>query len=98
MFDLSFFTSVSSLFVIAYLGMFSHFLKQNVKGETATDIFHYFNDNFKSTFLAVVATFITTLGFIFTLKSGQAVDIVAVFGLGYCCDSLWNKWAPLDKV
>lgn len=82
----------SILFVIAVLGMFSHFLKKKVKGESITEIAHYFKDNFKSTFLALVATCVSYAFYMTTLSTGMTADFLTIFGLGYMCDSMFNKY------
>ena len=87
------FTTTPALFLIAYLGMFSHFLKQKVKGETAVEIINFFKDNLKSTINSIIATFILTLTFCLTLQTGQAADIMTVFLTGFGCDSALNKWS-----
>jgi len=87
------------LYVTAIVGMFTHFLKQNVKGETATAIGDYFKDNLKSTLVALVATSVGFVGYYFELATGAKADFVAVFLIGFLCDSLLNKWssaAPPD--
>lgn len=85
-------TSLPALSAIAQLGMLMHFFKQKIKGESAMIILHYFKDNFKSTFVAIVSTQIATIATFFTLGTGQPIDIMAVFGVGYTCDSIFNKW------
>lgn len=77
---------------VGLLGMMVHFLKKNIKGETLTDIGHYFHDNFKSTFIAAITTVMSVATLYFTLSTGQAIDLVAVFSLGYNFDSALNKW------
>lgn len=84
-----------SLLVIGMIGMFSHFLKKNVTGETLVEIKGYFSNHFKSTLLAVIATFIAVISYYFTIPTGQIHDILIVGSLGYNCDSLFNKW---DKM
>jgi hypothetical protein len=84
--------SLPSLIGFALMGMLMHFMKKNIKGETLTDIRNYFKDNFKSTFVAFVATVVGTLGLYFTLSTGQVLDVISAFGCGYTFDSLFNKW------
>lgn len=87
------------LIVIGLLGMLIHFFKKQIKGETLTEITGYFSNHFKSTFIAVVTTLIGVLAYKFTLATGQAADIVTVFGIGYTFDSIFNKWDKnVDKV
>lgn len=85
-------TSLPSLLVIATIGMLTHFLKKNIKGETVTDVKNYFRDNVKSTFVAFVATQIGTLSLFLVIPSGSQMDIVAAFGCGFAFDSFLNKW------
>ena len=87
-----FLLSIPFLYGVALLGMFIHFLKKNVTGETATEITGYFKDHFKSTFIALSATVLGLTTYLITLKTGQAVDIMSAFGCGYVFDSFFNKW------
>lgn len=48
--------SFTGLYIVALLGMVTHFLKKNIKGETPTEILSYFKDNFKSTLTAFILT------------------------------------------
>lgn len=80
------------LSIIGLLGMLIHFFKKQIKGETVSEITDYFKVHFKSTFIAVVTTLIGVLAYKFTLATGQAADIVTVFGIGYTFDSIFNKW------
>ncbi len=84
--------TLESLMFIAILGMFTHFLKKKIKGETLTEIKDYFSNNLKSTFIAFVATMIATVVAYFTMASKQPIDIAAFFGIGYTFDSFFNKW------
>lgn len=90
--------SLPSLIFLSLFGMFIHFLKKNIKGETLTDITTYFKDNAKSTFIACVATIVGELGVYFTLMpdtiSGESMALILItsFGTGYTFDSLFNKW------
>ena len=84
-----------ALFGVALLGMFSHFLKKKVKGESPTEILGYFKDNFKSTLIAVIATTVSFLAFYFEASDGAPTglkDVITVFGLGYLNDSVFNKY------
>lgn len=83
------------LFLCSLAGMFVHFLKKNVKGETSTEIIDYFRDNFKSTSLAV---FWTAVGFL-TAISADAISnervvasVLTAALIGYTFDSVANKW------
>lgn len=81
-----------SLVCIALLGMLMHFFKQKITGENISDIFNYFGNNFKSTSIAVISTVVTTVATYFTLSTGQPIDLLTMFGLGYMCDSAFNKF------
>lgn len=84
--------TLPSLLGIGLMGMMIHFMRQKIKGETLTEITAYFSDNFKSTFIAVVSTMISVATTYFTLATGQPIDLLTVFGLGYMSDSFFNKW------
>lgn len=75
-------------YLAALLGMFSHFLKKNIKGESRTEVRNYFRDNYRSTLLALIAT---TVGFAMIIMS-DTVNVVSAFGVGYLFDSTFNKW------
>lgn len=77
---------------IGFLGMFSHFLKKNIKGETGTEIVRYFHDNFKTTLLAFIATFIGTSAYHIAISTGGTADLINAFMLGFSFDSMLNKW------
>ena len=77
---------------IALIGMFSHFLKKQIKGETLVEIKQYFGNHFKSTLLAIIATVFFTVAYYFTLGTGQTADILAALGIGFTSDSAFNKW------
>lgn len=84
--------SLPSLIGIGLIGMFSHFLKKNVTGETIVEIKDYFKNHFKSTILALISTVLTVVGYYFSISTGQVADILLVGSLGYNFDSLFNKW------
>lgn len=86
--------SPSILYALSILGMLSHFLKKKIKGESFTEIGKYFHDNPKSTILAFIATSVGFLIYINTLATGLTVDFFFVYGIGYTCDSLFNKYEP----
>lgn len=87
-------TTLPMILVYSLLGMIIHFMKKSIKGETLTDIKAYFSDHFKSTFIAVVSTAIATTAYYMTLSNDSVADIIAAFGTGYTCDSMFNKWEP----
>lgn len=86
------FFSIWFLYIVALLGMLTHFLKKKVRGETATQIKKYFSTHFKSTFLALILTSIGFLFYYFNLAKGTYSDFITVFGIGYMFDSMLNKW------
>lgn len=81
-----------SLYVIAILGMLMHFFKKQIKGETFVEIKDFFRTHLKSTIVAFISTTVAFLGYYFALASGTIADVVAIFGLGYTFDSMFNKW------
>ena len=80
------------LMLIAFVGMFCHFLVKNVKGETLTDITSYFKDHLRSTLVALIVTWISVLGYWYGFATNQAADVIVVFLLGFGFDSTLNKW------
>jgi hypothetical protein len=80
------------LLATALVGMLMHFLKKKVKGESLVEISGYFKANFKSTFISFVATVVSFAAYYLTLQTGTPADFLTVFGLGYMCDSAFNKW------
>jgi hypothetical protein len=80
------------LCLIAQIGMFTHFLKQKVKGETLTEIGRYFRDNVKSTLIALIVTQITVMGLALSTPLDRPLDLVTVFLLGFTFDNTINKW------
>ncbi len=85
-------TSWQALLAIGYLGMFSHFLKKNIQGETLVEIKDYFKNHFKSTLIAAISTGIGVIGYYYTMPVGDVHDPIAAFGIGYTFDSFLNKW------
>lgn len=84
--------TLPGLCVVALLGMFIHFLKKNVKGETTTEIRDYFRVHFKSTFIASVVTLVSVLVYVESLGTGQMADLLVAFLLGLGFDSTLNNW------
>ena len=91
-FIIRFSVSIQGLMIISYLGMLSHFLKKKITGETLADITQYFILNFKSTLIAWISTTVISIGTYMTLSTGQPIDIIAFFGIGYTFDSSFNKF------
>ena len=88
----TFLLTTPGLLSLGLLGMFSHFLKKNVSGETATAIVDFFKDNLKTTLLALITTFVSVVAYKFSLATGQTADILVAFLLGFGFDSTLNKW------
>ena len=84
--------SMPGLIVIGLLGMFVHFMKKNIRGETTTAVKKYFHDHFKSTTTAIIVTIIGVVSYKLKLSTGQTADIVICFMAGFNFDSLLNKW------
>lgn len=87
--------TLPSLIAIGIVGMFTHFLKKNITGETVAEVKDYFTNHFRSTLIAFIATVFGVAGYYFSMATGQLADIILVGSLGYNFDSLLNKW---DKV
>lgn len=75
-------------FLVSLIGMFAHFLKKKVKGESFVEIKAYFKDHLKQTLLALFGTF---FGFVGLVTTGEVSYITAPM-IGYLCDSIFNKW------
>lgn len=90
--ELQWLLSLPALIVTGLLGMLTHFMKKQVRGETLTDIRNFFRDHFKSTFIAVTVTVVSVVGYYVTLATGQFADVVLVFLLGFGFDSTLNTW------
>jgi hypothetical protein len=89
------------LFAFSVLGMIAHILKKNVKGESLVDIKNYFTYNPKSTMLSIIATIVGFVVYMTQLKVTDGVallDMAFVFGIGYTCESFFNKYEPADKL
>jgi len=80
------------LFVIAVLGMLSHYLKKKVRGEDLVDIATYFKTHLKSLLLSSIATAIGYASYMSLLARGDLGDVLTVFAIGYMSDSFFNKW------
>ena len=76
-------------FFVMLLGVFVHFAKRKIKGETIDDIKNYFKSHFKNT----VITFIAGIVGFASLVATAGLGWVASFLLGYTADSLFNKAA-----
>lgn len=89
---ITYITTLPGLLAVAITGMLMHFFKQKIKGESITEIKAFFSDNFKSTIIAVVGTLVTSVATYMALATGQPIDILTFFGIGYMCDSAFNRW------
>ena len=96
---MEFIYSFTGLYIIAVLGMFVHFLKKNIKGETPTEILNYFRDNFKSTFTAFILTSVMFIAYhqMFVVNA-DVKDIMVIFLIGYAFDSTFNKYEATTQV
>lgn len=95
----AFLYSFTGLYIVALLGMFTHFMKKNIKGETPTEIIHYFKDNFKSTITAFILTTVMYLAYhqLF-VASADVKDIMVIFLIGYAFDSTFNKYETSTEI
>jgi len=74
-------------FIILTMGIFSHFLKKKIRGQTIASIKEYFKGHFVYTLTMVIAAI---AGFIGLITTGS-LGIVASFLAGYAADSIFNK-------
>lgn len=86
-----FFNSHPFLFMICYMvsglmGMFVHFLKLEITGNTLSDMLGYFSNNFRYTLYALITTTMFGIG-AWWMEQG----ITAAFMAGYAFDSLLNR-------
>jgi len=77
------------LYILALLGMFIHFLKKNVKGESWKAITTYFDNHLKSTIIAWVVTTGSAAFLWFYQNETNPITYILV---GYTFDSILNKW------
>lgn len=91
--------SFTGLYIVALLGMLTHFLKKNIKGETPTEILTYFKDNFKSTITAFILTSVMYFAYyqLFVVES-DVKDLMVIFLIGYAFDSTFNKYEATTEV
>jgi len=88
------------MLAFAILGMFAHILKENVRGESAVDIWNYFSYHLKSTVISIIATFVGFVIYATQLKTNGSftvVDMGFVFGIGYLSESFFNRTYPAPK-
>ena len=91
--------SFVGLYIIALLGMFTHFLKKNIKGETLTEVKNYFSDNLKSTIIAFIFTSVMYFTYYNFLVVGQDFkDVMTIFMIGYMFDSTFNKYEAKTDI
>jgi preprotein translocase subunit SecF len=91
--------SFTGLYIVALLGMLTHFLKKNVKGETPTEILSYFKDNFRSTLTAFILTSVMYFAYynLFVVES-DVKDLMVIFLIGYAFDSTFIKYEATTEV
>lgn len=75
---------------LALVGMFTHFIKKKVRGETVLAVTKYFTNHFKSTLIAVISTVVATLVYQHSMAEGGTADLLVVFFGGYNFDSFLN--------
>ena len=80
------------MFSIGIFGMFIHFLKRKVKGESLLAIWQFFTNNLKTSIIALVFTSVGTAAYYTQVGTGEVVDLLMVFSIGFNVDSLINKW------
>ena len=91
--------SFTGLYIVALLGMLTHFLKKNIKGETPTEILGYFKDNFKSTVTALILTSVMYFAYYQLFVSESEVkDLMVIFLIGFSFDSTFNKYEATTEV
>ena len=96
---MDFIYSFTGLYIIALLGMVTHFLKKNIKGETPTEILGYFKDNFKKTITAFILTSVMYIAYHQMFVDAESVkDIMVIFLIGYAFDSTFNKYEATTEV
>ncbi|MCC7290312.1 hypothetical protein IT417_03630 [bacterium] len=89
---LKFVTDFWFLLFIAYLGMLLHFFQKKIKGESIRVMKNYFFEHAKTVFSSVITTLVFFLAYYLALSVGEVADLVAVFGIGFMCDSYLNKY------
>ena len=91
--------SFTGLYIIALLGMFVHFMKKNIKGETPTEVLGYFKDHFKSTLTAFILTSVMYFAYYNLFVDAESVkDLMVVFLIGFSFDSTFNKYEATTEV
>jgi drug/metabolite transporter (DMT)-like permease len=89
---LIFVTNFWFLLFVAYLGMLLHFFHKKIKGESIRAMKNYFFEHAKTVLSSVITTLIFFLAYYLALSTGEVADLVAVFGIGFMCDSYLNKY------
>lgn len=74
-------------FIVMLLGVFSHFVKKKMKGQTLDDVKNYFRSHFANT----VITFGAGIVMFFAMVQSGGLGWVASLLLGYTADSVFNK-------
>ena len=80
--------SIYMLLLVGYVGLFVHFLKKKIKGETVTEVISFFTDNPKQTLLSVISVAVAIL----VVENKTPIGYESAFGIGFMADSLLNKW------
>lgn len=79
--------------VVMLLGVFAHFAKKKIKGETLDSIKSYFRTHLKSSIVTVLAAGSAFAGIV----ASGGLGYVASFLVGYSADSVFNKSADSIK-
>ena len=73
--------------LITLFGLFSHFAKRKIRGQSLESIHRYFKTHLKYTILAVGSAMV---GFAIVWSLGN-MSIYEAFAVGYMSDSLFNR-------
>ena len=77
-------------FIVTLFGVFAHFAKKKIKGQTLDSVKTYFKSNFKSTMIMFGSAVIL---FASAIAAG-GLNIITAATIGYTADSLYNENQP----
>ncbi len=81
-----------AMYGLGLVGMFMHFLKLKVKGQSAEDIAQYFKENFKGTLTAIGSTGFAIAGLWATSDPVNYIPaLLASVPLGFAFDSVFTS-------
>ena len=87
--------TLSGVYAIALAGMFSHYLKKWLRGETSDSLWAYLfgKRTWKSTINASLAVLGSCFALFATGELGVPTfsQVIAVFTVGYTCESMFNS-------